>query len=74
MKLQEIINTACYVQFDSNEQLKKWVKANNIKVDGSIYDEELYIAFFVHFLPSATFRPPPKYTNLPVYHHSTITI
>lgn len=74
-KLSEIINTDCYVQFDTNEQLREWVK-KHIKTQGtkmefsgfcdtwlSVYSDGLV------FFSDDKYRP-----SIPVYHHTNISI
>ena len=70
MTLQEIIHTDCYVQFDTNEELREWVERNKIDVD-EIYDDELYIRFQKMLLPYSLALP--QYPELPYHHHTTIT-
>jgi uncharacterized short protein YbdD (DUF466 family) len=70
MKLQEIINTDCYVEFDSKVQLKKWSKKYKLGI--YVSDYELYIRFFKDNRPHSAYST--DHSELPVYHHSTITI
>lgn len=74
MKLQDIINTDCYIEFDSNEQLREWVKANGKQVDfqGTIFNDEEYIRFIKGNSPFSLFLP--EFPNFPHYHHTTIEL
>lgn len=71
MTLQEIQHTDCYVQFDTNEQLRDWVRENKIQLgDDRIYNEDVFIEFWEdgYSLTSAE-----STCDCPVYHYSQIT-
>jgi hypothetical protein len=71
MTLQEILNTDCYVQFDTNQELREFIERNKIQFDGHIHDGHLFITFF-SIVPRAITLRQARY-NLPIYHHTTIT-
>jgi predicted DNA-binding protein (UPF0278 family) len=70
MTLQEILNTDCYVQFDTNEELREFIERNGLEVD-EIYNHELYIRFHKILLPYSLSLP--QHPELIYYHHTTIT-
>jgi len=73
MKLSEIINTDCYIQFDSNEQLREWVKKAGIEIDSYIRDSDRFMRCYCvdGFYPDTT---PSHSQQYPVYHHTNISI
>jgi predicted DNA-binding protein (UPF0278 family) len=70
MTLQEILNTDCYVQFDTNEELREFIERNGLEVD-EIYNHETYIAF--HAFGAILTVPSGINDGDPIYHHTTIT-
>jgi hypothetical protein len=69
-KLSEIINTDCYVQFDSNEQLRKWVKEAGIKIWGGISNANTLIR-----LSDGMYTAISKSMHhYPIHHHTNISI
>jgi hypothetical protein len=67
--LTDIINTNCYVQFDTNEQLREWVANRGIELSLNIWDGDTYIHFFESGAPD-----PVDYAHKskPIYHHTQI--
>jgi hypothetical protein len=70
-KLSEIINTDCYIQFDSNEQLREWVKKAGIRLCGYIDDLDVYIRFYSDEMPYPLEFPVLTH---PIHHHTNIEI
>ncbi len=70
-KLSEIIHTDCYVQFDSNEQLREWVKITRLTMWAGVFNNELFI-----FLPSDgdPFSIYDTIADYPIHHHTNIEI
>jgi hypothetical protein len=75
-KLSEIINTDCYVQFDTNEQLREWVTANGIKIHGhNLYGEKsVYLMMTRKAGDMLVCTRPIFVPEQPVYHHTNISI
>lgn len=69
-KLSDIINTDCYIQFDTNEQLREFVKANGMDVQAGIFGGELFISVFSEF--DFVMTVPEVTIDLPIYHHTNI--
>ena len=70
-KLFEIINTDCYIQFDTNEQLREWVKKAGVNIEGYIMDFDTMLCF------SSGTRIVSRRTALityPIHHHTNIEI
>jgi len=71
IKLSKIINTDCYVQFDSNEQLRGWVKKAGVIMNEYIDDDDIYIRFYSDHTPYPLEFP---LLNHPIHHHTNISI
>jgi len=71
MTLQEILNTDCYVQFDTNQELREFIERNGLEVYNTIFDRETYIAIFM--CGTILTGHSAICANLPIYHHTTIT-
>jgi len=71
MKLKDIMFTDCYVEFDSNEQLRDFVQKHKIKAN-LIFNDEMYIRIRAALKPFTVVRP--EHHELPVHHHSTIEL
>jgi hypothetical protein len=70
-KLSEIINTDCYIQFDSNEQLREWVKKAGIKLDKWSNEVATYIRFYKSDAGLSVVYPMFPH---PIHHHTNISI
>jgi hypothetical protein len=72
-KLSEIINTDCYVQFDSNEQLREWVKKAVVTLQYEIESNDTYVRFY-----SDSDMPGDSFDKIwfphPIHHHTNIEI
>jgi hypothetical protein len=71
-KLSEIINTDCYIQFDTNEQLREWVKKAGIETEFQIYDCDIYLRFYSSDMPDSFDNTYPN--TRPIHHHTNIEI
>lgn len=72
MKLSEIINTDCYIQFDSNEQLREWVEEAGLKVRGKIFDREKFVGISSDEYSVLSLVEPN--VGKPIHHHTNISI
>lgn len=74
-KLSGIINTDCYVQFDTNEQLREWVKKAGIETYGTPeYSERGVFAMFPVVENRVLVCADPVFMNDPIHHHTNIEI
>lgn len=71
-KLSEIINTDCYIQFDTNEQLREWVKQVELQLSLEIDDCDIFIRFFDEWGTCCSTDRPFK--DYPIHHHTNIEI
>lgn len=70
-KLSDIINTDCYIQFDSNEELREWVKKAGIEIDLPIMPHHTVI-WLSRFDNHMSLSQP--HLNKTIYHHTNIEI
>jgi hypothetical protein len=68
--IKNIIDTDCYIQFDTNQQLREFVERHNLYLGSSILYDDLYIRFFA----DGSEPEPQEYTdaNVTVFHISTV--
>jgi len=71
IKLSEIINTDCYIQFDTNEQLREWVKKAGIEIDLPIMPNHLFIWLSRYDNHMSLTQ---AHLNKPIHHHTNISI
>ena len=68
--IKNIIDTDCYIEFDTNQQLREFVERHNLYLGSSILYDDLYIRFFA----DGNEPEPQEYTdaNVTVFHISTV--
>lgn len=71
-KLTSIWHTNCYIEFDTNEQLKEFLREHShmdVVTFGTIYDKATLIRFYSYTIPRLLLIGT---TAHPTYHHSEI--
>jgi hypothetical protein len=71
-KLTSIWKTDCYIEFDTNEQLRAFLRDNpsfDVITFGTVYDQATLIRFYSYTIPRLLLIGT---TSNPTYHHSEI--
>lgn len=68
---QEALTSRCYIRFDTNEQLLKFVKDNTLHVPLPIKDNDVVLAVFLdgYLITNTKFGNTRR---LPEYHHTQL--
>jgi Fe-S oxidoreductase len=85
--VKKALSQRCYIIFDTNEQLRKFVKEHCISVETKIYDDETTLHIYKYYYDvyeeditdyiTGNVNEVEKHNELdkyPVYHHTELTI
>ena len=71
--IRKALNQRCYIIFDSNQQLRKFVKEHKLKIFVGIYFKDKVIRIIPNETTGYHTMENSK-MNYPTYHHTELTI
>lgn len=70
--IKKALNQRCYIIFDSNEQLAKFVDENKLKVLFGVWNRDIILSVNTNgIIETHSYKPKD---DIPTYHHTELTI